>query len=113
MNIYKALSKAAEATFAVGVFEREFTPTEERDWLTSGLLEIVPRSYRVLSDNYERPQGEVFEAAFLVELEAALISGSHIERVDGTPVIVGEARDELFVPSEDGTVIEPSKKKKD
>lgn len=111
MNTYKALSKAAEAAFAPGVFEREFTPTEERDWLASGLVEIVPRAYRVLSDNYERPQGEVFDAAFLVELEAALISGSHIERVYAE--IVDEARDELFVPSEDGTVIEPKKKKED
>lgn len=82
MNTYRALSKAAEAAFAPGVFEREFTPVEERDWLASGLLEIAPRSYRVLSDNYERPMGEAFEAAFLVEIEAALISGSHIERVD-------------------------------
>lgn len=82
MNTYKALSPAAVAAFAEGVFEREFTPVEERDWLAAGLLEIVPRSYRVLSDNYERPMGEVFEAAFLVEIEAALISGDHIERVD-------------------------------
>lgn len=81
-NTYRALSKAAEAAFSAGVFEREFSPTEERDWLASGLIEIVPRSYQVLSDNYERPMGEVFDAAFLVEIEAALISGSHIERVD-------------------------------
>lgn len=82
MNTYKALSKAAEAAFSVGVFEREFSPTEERDWLASGLLELVPRSYRVLSGNYERPQGDEFEATFPVELEQALIQGGHIERVD-------------------------------
>lgn len=82
MNTYKALSKAAEAAFSVGVFEREFSPTEERDWLASGLLELVPRPYLVLSGNYERPQGDEFEAAFPVELEQALIQGGHIERVD-------------------------------
>jgi len=82
-NTYRALSAAAQAAFSgPEPFEREFTPTEERDWLDSGLLELVPRTYRVLSNNYQHPQGELFEAALLVENEAALISGGHIERVD-------------------------------
>lgn len=84
-NTYRAKSKAAVAAFDEGVFEHEFTATDERDWLGSGALEIVPRKYRVLSTNYERPQGEEFEAAFLVEIEAALLQGGHLERVSPPP----------------------------
>ena len=86
MNTYRALSKAAEAAFAQDVFERDFTPAEEKDWLASGLLELVPRTYRALLNNYAAAkQGETFEAAYLVENEAALIQGGHIERVDAEP----------------------------
>jgi hypothetical protein len=83
MNTYKATSPAAQAAFDEGVFERDFSATEERDWLDSGLLELVPRTYKVLSNNYSAAkQGETFEGSFPVELEAALIQGGHIERVD-------------------------------
>lgn len=83
MNTYKALTPAAEAAFSAGVFERDFTPTEERDHLDSGLLELVPRTYKVLSNNFSAgQQGDTFEAAYLVEIEQALIQGGHIERVD-------------------------------
>jgi uncharacterized lipoprotein YddW (UPF0748 family) len=83
MNTYKATSPAAVAAFADGVFERDFTATEERDWLDSGLLELVPRTYKVLSNNFSTAeQGETVESSFPVELEAALIQGGHIERVD-------------------------------
>jgi len=84
-NTYRAKTKAATAAFSDGVFEHEFTVTEEKDWLDSGLLELVPRKYKVLSDNYAVPLGETFEAAMLKEIEAALISGGHIERVDPKP----------------------------
>jgi hypothetical protein len=80
-NIYRARTRAAEAAYGEGVFEHEFdSPAAERDALGS-LLEIVPRKYRVLSDNYERAQGEEFEGTFLMEIEAALIQGGHLERV--------------------------------
>lgn len=83
MNTYEATSPAAVAAFADGVFERDFSPAEEQDWLGSGLLEIVPRTYRVLSNNYEAgEQGALVELALLKEQEQALISGGHIERVD-------------------------------
>ena len=83
MNTYKATSPAAVAAFADGVFEREFTASEEQDHLASGLLELVPRTYRVLSNNYQAgAQGELVELALLKEHEQALISGRHIERVD-------------------------------
>lgn len=80
-NTYRARTPAGQAAFEGGVFERDFTAAEERDWLGSGVLELVPRTYRVLSDNYERPKDELFDAALLVEVEAALIAGGHIERV--------------------------------
>ena len=82
-NTYQAKTKAGEAAFAVGVFEHDFTVSDERDWLDSGLLELVPRPYKVLSDNYGAgAQGEQVELALPVEIEAALISGGHIERVE-------------------------------
>jgi len=84
-NTYRAKTKAATAAFSDGVFEHDFTVTEEKDWLDSGLLELVPRKYKVLSDNYAVPQGETFEAAMLIEIEAALLSGGHIERVEKPP----------------------------
>jgi hypothetical protein len=80
-NTYQATTPAAIAAFAAGVFERDFTVAEERDWLDSGLLELVPRTYRVLSNNYSTAkQGGTFEGALLSEIEAALIQGGHIER---------------------------------
>lgn len=82
-NTYRALSPAAVAAFEDGVFEREFSPSDEQDWLASGLLELVPRQYLVLSNNYAAgKQGDVVDLALLVEQEAALIQGGHIERVD-------------------------------
>jgi hypothetical protein len=83
MNTYKATSPAAEAAFDTGVFERDFTAVEEKDWLDSGLLELVPRTYKVLSNNYNAAeQGETFEGSFPVEIEQALIQGGHIKRVE-------------------------------
>jgi hypothetical protein len=84
-NIYKAKTKAAEAAFFVGEGELDLTPTEEADAIAAGLLEIVPREYRVLSNNYEVAEGETFKAAMLIENEAALIAGGHIERVKAAP----------------------------
>lgn len=82
-NTYKATSPAAVGAFADGVFERDFTPTEEKDWLDSGLIVLVPRTYRVRSNNYSAgEQGAVVELALLKENEAALINGGHLERVD-------------------------------
>jgi len=85
-NTYKALSPAAVAAFEDGVFERDFTPAEEQDWLDSGLLELVPRKYKVLSNNFAAAgQGEEIEAAYLVEIEQAHLQGGHLERVDPKP----------------------------
>lgn len=82
-NTYRALSPAAVAAFADGVFEADFSPAEEGDRLASGLIELVPRQYLVLSNNYAAgKQGDTVDLALLVEQEAALIRGGHIERVD-------------------------------
>jgi hypothetical protein len=82
-NTYRALSKPAQAVYSDGVFEHDFTPTDEQDALNSGLLELVPRTYKVLSNNFAAgEQGDEIQGAYLVEIEQALISGGHIERVD-------------------------------
>lgn len=94
MNQYRALTKAAIAMFEEGVFEREFTVWEEQDWLARGFLELVPRPYRVLTDNYTIegwpvPQEAVVEATFPIEIENALLTGGHLERVrrDAHPTV--------------------------
>lgn len=87
-NTYRALTPSGEARFAKGVFEAEFSATEESDWLQSGVLELVPRQYRVLHDRFTidgRPVDAVLTAAFPQEIEAALVSGGHLERVDPAP----------------------------
>ena len=69
-------------------FEHEFTVEDERSNLESGLLELVPREYRVVAEEsivHDTPTGETFEAALLIENESALIEGGHIERVDEKP----------------------------
>jgi hypothetical protein len=88
-NQYRALSPSAKAAYSDGVFDAEFTVEQERDVLGNGVLELVPRQYRVLVDNYRLSSGEVFEGAYPIELEAALIDGGVIERVrrDAVPTV--------------------------
>lgn len=82
-NTYKAISIVGEHYFGEGVSEHDLSPAEERDALSGGHLQIVPRKYRVLSDNYTAgAQGSVVELALLKENEAALMQGGHLERVD-------------------------------
>lgn len=81
-NKYRPLSVVGKATYGEVEFEADLSVDEEKDAIGAGHLELVPRTYRVLSDNYTAAaQGKTFEAAFLVENEAALIQGRHIERV--------------------------------
>lgn len=82
-NTYRAMSPQAEAAFQPGVFEADFTVMDEKDHLDGGLLELVPRAYRVLSNNFSGgPQNSTYDATFRREIEEALIAGGHIERVD-------------------------------
>jgi hypothetical protein len=68
-------------------FDAELAPADELANVNSGLLEILPQRYRVVggSQVYETAPGEEFEAALLLENEAALIQGGHIERVEKKP----------------------------
>ena len=69
-------------------FDYEFDkPEDERANIDSGLLEIVPRRYRVTSDSevYGVRAGDddpTFEAALLMEPEQFLLEAGHIARVD-------------------------------
>lgn len=85
-NTYRALTPAAVAAYSDGVFELDLTPVQERDLLDSGLVELAPRKYRVLSNNFAAgKQDTEIEAAYPVELEQALLAGGHLERVDAKP----------------------------
>lgn len=82
-NDYRVLLPLQVNGHAQGeVFEHEFTAEEEADVLAKGLLEIVPRPYKVIGPRavFETEPGEHFEAALRIENEAALIDGGHIER---------------------------------
>lgn len=81
-NTYRPVSEYGKAVFGEDVFDGDFTAAEERDHLDGGHLEIVPREYKVTSENYAAgKQGEVVELALPVEVEAAQVFGGHIERV--------------------------------
>lgn len=88
MNTYRAVSPVGVARFGPEPFDADFTVTEEADWIVNGILQLVARPYRVLTDSYTidgNPVpggvGAVVTAAFPIETEAALISGGHLERV--------------------------------
>lgn len=82
-NTYRPVSDRAKALYGKDDFEAEFAAGEEQDHVSAGHLEIVPRTYKVLSDNYAAgKQGETVDLALLVEHEASLIQGGHIERAD-------------------------------
>lgn len=82
-NTYKAISVVGEHYFGAGVSEQDLSISEERDALSSGHLEIVPRRYQVLSDNYAAGKKDALvDLALPKENEAALIQGGHLQRVD-------------------------------
>lgn len=69
-------------------FEKEFSEEDEATNLDSGLLEIVPRDYRVIggSNVLGADPGETLTAAIRIGQERLLIQGGHIERVEPEPV---------------------------
>ena len=82
-NTYKAISVVGEHYFGAGVSELDLSVADERDAVNDGLLEIVPRKYRVLTDNYEAGKKDALvDLALPKENEAALIQGGHLQRVD-------------------------------
>jgi hypothetical protein len=103
-NTYRPVSDRARTIHGKGVLELDLTVQDETDELSGGHLEIEPRTYRVLSNNFAAAkQGEEFQAAYPVETEAALVAGGHIERVDAEPAepdsTEGDESDELATPS--------------
>lgn len=116
-NTYRPVSEYGKAQWGPDVFDGDFTVTDEKDHIDGGHLEIVPRKYTVLSDNFSGgPQGGEYMGALRKEIEAALIQGGHIQRVDDEPP-ADEQLDEL--PGEDGgdtsfkdTTVEGGKAKK-
>lgn len=81
-NQYRATSPYGEAIYGKDVFDADFTAGEERDHLDGGHLEIVPRDYTVMSDNFSGgAKGAVYQGAFPREIEEALMSGGHLTRV--------------------------------
>jgi hypothetical protein len=85
MGTYRAVSDRGRAIFGEDTFDADFGAVEEQDHLVAD-LEIVPRPYKVLSDNYEAgKQGDTVELALPVEIEAALVSGGHLERIEPEP----------------------------
>ncbi len=93
MNTYKATDEYGAAHFGEDMFDAEFDVLEERDLLDAGHLEIVPRRYKVLSDNFSGgAKGEPYMAALPMEIEAALVAGGHIMRADAKPAKKAAAR---------------------
>lgn len=100
MNRYRVLLPllvhTEEGSYKQGEeFEKDFSPDEEAANLHSGLLEIVPREYKVIGGStvHDAKPGEVFTRALLIGEEAALVEGGHIERVNkATPKKQKEAK---------------------
>ena len=65
-------------------FQKEFTAEQEYENVRSGLLEIVPRRYKVIGESnvYGADPGEEFTAPLLMGAEAALIEGGSIEPIE-------------------------------
>lgn len=86
-NTYRSTSEYGRAIFGEDVFDGDFTAAEEKDHLDGGHLEIVPRKYTVLSDNFSGGEkGSEYVAALPKDIETALLQGYHLQRVDDAPV---------------------------
>lgn len=110
-NTYKATSVVGEHYFGEGTSELNLSVTEEQDAISGGHLEIVPRKYRVLSDNYTAgKQGAVVELALPKENEAGLIQGGHIERVAAAPEVPPVDDPPIDPPAVDAPVAKKSSK---
>jgi hypothetical protein len=82
-NLYRPVSDRAQALYGSDDLELDLSPSEESDALSAGHLELVPRPYKVLVNNYaEGGQGDTVDLALPVENEAALVSGGILERAE-------------------------------
>jgi len=86
MNRYKVLLPVlVDGEYGQGdEFEKELTPEEELANVQSGLLEIMPQTYKVIgaSTVWDAAPGEEFERALTLGEEQLLVEGGHIERVE-------------------------------
>lgn len=81
-NTYRAVSVAAKSEYGVDAVDLDLSVMDEKDAIDGGHLELVPRRYKVLSDNFSGgPQNGEYTGALRKETEQALIAGGHIERV--------------------------------
>lgn len=82
-NTYKPVSDRAKAIFGDDVVDLDLSPSDEKDQLDAGHLEIVPRPYKVLVNNFTGgKQNEVVDLALKVEQEGALLSGGILTRAE-------------------------------
>jgi hypothetical protein len=82
---YQPTSEWALAVHGEDVVELDLSAADEAD-LVPAHLGIVPASYRVLSTNYAASeQGSQVEMSLPVDIEAALVQGGHLKRVDTDP----------------------------
>lgn len=78
----------ADGAYTQGdVFEMDHTPEQEREllgWRGGGMLEIVPRKFRVVGTSkvHETNPGDTFTKALTLGEEELLVAGGHIERVE-------------------------------
>ena len=85
-NTYRPVSDRAKALYGDDDLDLDLSVTDEADALAGGHLEIAPRPYKVLVNNYaEGEQGETVDLSLPVENEGALIAGGILERADPAP----------------------------
>jgi hypothetical protein len=81
-NTYRPVSDRAKALHGEDAVELDLSVSDEADQLSGGHLEIIPRAYKVLTNNFSAgKQGSKVALALPVEQEAALIQGGHIQRI--------------------------------
>ena len=77
--------QTADGRYEIGdEFDAEFPPDDEASALASGVIEVIPRTYKVIGDSdvFETKTGDTFDAAMSAHTESLLIDGGYIERVD-------------------------------
>jgi hypothetical protein len=87
-NLLPLLIHTEDGAYGQGeIFEKDFSEDDERANVESGLLEIVPRRYKVVGESvvHGAAPGETFEAGLLLGNEAQLIASGNIQRVGGPP----------------------------
>jgi len=87
-NLLPLLIHTEDGAYGQGeIFEKDFTEDEERVNVESGLIEIIPRRYKVVGESvvHGAAPGQTFEAGLLLGNEAQLIASGNIQRVGGPP----------------------------